>query len=105
MKSGLNSIGRLSVGQAVRITKRRHIQGLPVLDPQSWVNDVTEGTLTKLRRVDGGIMATIANGSSAEFFVGVSPLGPLLNHNGIRVEILSEGPDQRSLLSEKGGEA
>lgn len=97
----------LAIGQFVRITKDRLISGLPVLDAKSWVQDVTEGAINNLKRIDGGVMATISrpeNGPS-EFFIGISPLGPLLNHNGFRLEILNREPVQHSLLSAKGGAA
>lgn len=102
-KSKIDCIGRLRVGQRVRMTKQRLIQGQPVLNANSWVDDVTEGPLSGLRRVDGGVMVKIGQ---IEFFVGVTPLGPILNsdHWG-RIEILEDTPDQCSLFSAKGGAA
>lgn len=89
-RKSIQSIGRIQLGQSLRITKRRHIPGTPVLDSSSWVRDVTEGVLTCIRRVDGGVMLKIGSG---EFFIGVSPLGPLLNHEFGHVEIIANLPN------------
>lgn len=85
-KNSLQSIGRIHIGQILRITKQ--------------CNDVTEGVLNCIRRVEGGVMLKIG---SKEFFIGVSPLGPLLNHHWGRVEILASQPDQLTLSGMKGG--
>ena len=93
-RKSIQSIGRIQLGQTLRITKRRHIPGTPVLDSSSWVRDVTGGDegggLLVERRVDGGVMLTIGSG---EFFIGVSPLGPLLNHGFGHVEIIANQPN------------
>lgn len=97
----------IQVGQFVRVTKDRLIPGMPVLDDKSWVSDVTEGTITKIKQADAGVLVTVqqAANATAEFFVSVSYLGPLLNHNGFRLEVLNRAPDQGFLFSEKGGAA
>lgn len=102
MKSSksLQSIGLIHIGQILRITKREHISGLPVLDSTSWVSNVTEGVLNRIRRVDGGVMLKIG---SSEFFMGVSPLGPLMNHGFGHFEIIASQPEQMTLGSMKGG--
>ena len=105
-KNCINKVGRLSVGQRIKVTKERLLAGKPVLQLSSWVDDITDGILSKIRRIDGGVMLTVSGHDQCQidFYVGITPIGPLLNHNGIRVEIIEQSPEQGA-LNLKGGAA
>ena len=85
----------LRVGQRVRVIKQRHIPGRPVLSVDAWVDEVTEGVICDFKRVDGGVTIELSQdaGDPTYFTIGISPLGPLLNHNGTAVKILAEPSD------------
>lgn len=101
MATKIESIGRLRIGQRVRYTERRLLTGKHVLDDASWVNDVTTGVISAFKRTDGGAMVFLdptETGLPLCFHLGISPLGPLMNHHGRRVEIIDEAPDQGRLF-------
>lgn len=91
----------LELGQRISVTKQHHIPGRPVLSEDGWKDETTEGVITSLKRIDGGVSIELSQdeGDNAFFSVGISPLGLLLNHNGTQIKILEEAPEQAALFA------
>jgi hypothetical protein len=107
------SCGRLRVGQFVRMTKTIQLtdklpkfedlpkdeRGLPYISPGYFSKEITEGLIKSIRYTGGGDISVVIG--TNEFFIGVTLLGPLLNHFHQHLEILEEPPVQYSLIASK----
>lgn len=96
-----NHFAPLRLGQRVRITKARQVAGHPVLSPEAWVDEVTEGTITAFKRVDSGVLAAVTkpDGTVDWHHFVIAWRGVMLNEIGRHVEILSAAPEQQRLFS------
>jgi len=87
-KEKLTAIGALEVGCLVRVATD---------DPPAEI----EGTVTGIRRCDGGVMMTFKGADQREHtqHVAVAVLGPLLHNwwSGYDITILKPAPKQQSI--------